>query len=461
MNAGHSDRGPVAGWAAFAAAIALSAAILGFDLGEHMLTTNDEARFPVMAQDILSKGHWLVPETSGVPMLNKPPLHAWLIALAAWPTGVVTQRTAVVPSLLGALGVVATTCWIARRLFGAEAGLAAALIVATTGGMFTLARSAVPDMTLVFAITAAMAAFVAAELDGSRRAWVGFYALVALACWAKGPAGLLPLVVVVAYEWATLGRRGIARMRVGTGIVLLALLAAPWWLLAAHVGREQFVRDVVRNDMMQGYSPLRALTWERLIQPFSAAVTILFPWSLLLPFAAGWAARRWKTESATGERLALVWSLAVFVLVAASSRQRWRYYLPLCVPGAILVAGWWRSRRVGRETLSVVAACAVAAGILIVGDVYRLTRDNRGTEWRRMAGALERAPAPLFALDAPELVFAFYLDRPIKTISSSAELQRIDPPFYVIAKSSPDATSFVAASESSVKGRRFVLWAKQ
>lgn len=461
MIAGRNSRGPIARWAPLAAVIALSAAILGFDLGEHVLTTNDEARFPVMAQDILSKGHWLVPETSGVPMLNKPPLHAWLIALAAWPAGVVSQRAAVVPSLLGALGVVAATCWIARRLFGAEAGLAAALIVATTGGMFTLARSAVPDMTLVFAVAAAMAAFVAAELDNARGAWVGFYALVALACWAKGPAGLLPLVVVAAYEWATLGWRGIARMRLGTGVVILVLLAGPWWLLAAHVGREQFIRDVVRNDMMQGYSPLRALVWDRLSQPFSATATILFPWSLLLPFAVAWAARRWKAESATGERLVLVWSLAVFVLVAASSRQRWRYYLPLCVPGAILVAGWLRSRRVGRETLSVVAACAVAAGILIVGDVYRLTRNNRATEWRGMVRTLERAPAPLFALDAPELVFAFYLDRPVKAISSSSELQRIAPPFYVIAKSSPETTSFVAASESSVKGRRFVLWAKQ
>jgi len=461
VTAGRNARRLFAGWAPYAVAVALSAAILGFDLGERMLTTNDEARFPVMARDILSHGHWLFPETSGVPMLNKPPLHAWLIALAGWPTGVVSQRVAALPSWLGALGVVAVTCWIARRLFGADAGLAAALIVATTAGMFAMARSAVPDMTLSFGIVAAMAAFVAAELDGSRGAWVGFYALVAMAFWAKGPAGLLPIVIVIVYEWAIRGWRGLARMRPGVGAVIVVLLVAPWWLLAAHVGREQFLRDVVRNDMMQGYSPLRALTWDRAIQPFNAAVTIVLPWSLVLPFAVCWAVRRWKSASATGERLALVWSLTVFILVAASSRQRWRYYLPLCVPAALLVAGWSRSRRVGRETMTVVAACAVAAGILIVGDASRLTRDNRSTEWRTMARALERAPAPLFALDAPELVFAFYLDRPIKAISSAAELNGIDPPFYVIARSPPEAASFAAASEGLVNGRRFVLWAKR
>ncbi|HWM75940.1 MAG TPA: glycosyltransferase family 39 protein, partial [Methylomirabilota bacterium] len=65
--------------------MALSAALLFFDFGAHVLSTNDETRFPLMARDILARGHWLLPEINGAPMLNKPPLHAWLIALAAWP----------------------------------------------------------------------------------------------------------------------------------------------------------------------------------------------------------------------------------------------------------------------------------------------------------------------------------------------------------------------------------------
>jgi 4-amino-4-deoxy-L-arabinose transferase-like glycosyltransferase len=188
-------------WAPFVTVIALSAVLLGFDLGGRMLATNDEARFPMMARDILTNGHWLLPELSGVPLLNKPPLHAWLIAIASWPTGAVSQRTAAIPSFVGALGLVAMTCWVAQRVFAAGAGLTAGLIVATTAGVFAMARSAVPDMTLSFGIAAAMAAFVAAELDGRRAAWVGFYGLVGVACWAKGPAGLLPIIVVVATSW--------------------------------------------------------------------------------------------------------------------------------------------------------------------------------------------------------------------------------------------------------------------
>ena len=461
MSAGLSGQPPLAGWAPFAVVLAVSAALLGFDLGGRVLATNDEARFPMMARDIVSNGHWLLPEISGVPMLNKPPLHAWLIALSAWPTGAVSQRTAVVPSFLGALGLVAVTYWIAQRVFGVGAGLAAGLIVATTAGVFAMARSAVPDMTLSFGIAAAMAAFVAAELDGRRGAWLGFYGLVGVACWAKGPAGLMPLVVVVAYQLAASGWRGLTRLRAGMGIAILVMVVAPWWVLAAHAGRGQFVRDVVQADMMQGYNPLRALAWNRAIEPLGAALTILLPWSLLLPFAVRWAARRWKTRAAAGERLALIWAITVFVVVAASSRQRWRYYLPLCAPGSLLIAGWLWSRGVWRQMAISVTAWAVVASTLVFGEVYVTARDNRGTELRTIARALERVSAPLFALEAPELVFSFYLGRSIPVVSSTAELRGGDPPVYVIARNPSVPEAFDPVAQGFVKGRRFVLWSKQ
>ncbi len=460
MSAGLKGRSRLPAWAPLAIVIAGSAALFGFDLGQRVLATNDEARFPVMARDILANGHWLLPETSGGPMLNKPPLHAWLIALAAWPTGGVSQRAAVVPSLLGAVVVVMLTCWIARRLFEPGVTLAAGVIVATTAGMYAMARSPVPDMTLACGIVAAMAAFVAAELHGRRGAWLGFYVFVGLACWVKGPAGLLPLVVALTYELTAFGWGGVTRMRAGLGAAILVILIAPWWALAAIAGREQFVHDVVRADMMQGYNPLRALAWHRTVEPLSAVATILFPWSVLLPFAVWWTARRWKTTAAAGERIVLVWALAVFIVVAASSRQRWRYYLPLCVPGALLIASWLAARLTWRKTAVTMVAGAVAAGILVAGGSYLAARDNRSTQFPTITRALEGTAAPVFALDAPELVFSFYLERPIRAISAPAELRGLDPPLYVIARSAP-ADSFDPSAEGRVNGRSFVLWVKR
>src|SRR5260370_18844015 len=182
--------------------MALSAALLFFDFGAHVLSTNDETRFPLMARDILARGHSLLPVVNGAPMLNKPPLHAWLIALAAWPTGAVTQRTAALPSLLAGLALVAGTYWIGRRAFDARVGFTAGLIAVTTAGVFSLARSPVPDMTLSCAMVAAMAAFVAAQFEKRPGALTAFYGLVGVAFWIKGPVGLLPLVIAALSQMA-------------------------------------------------------------------------------------------------------------------------------------------------------------------------------------------------------------------------------------------------------------------
>ena len=84
---------PGLGWIALAAA-----GLIGLDLGVRALTTNDLARFPLLAQDILARGDWLRPRLNGAGYFNKPPLLAWLIALASWPAGRVTEWTAVLPS---------------------------------------------------------------------------------------------------------------------------------------------------------------------------------------------------------------------------------------------------------------------------------------------------------------------------------------------------------------------------
>src|SRR5258705_8697676 len=127
--------------------IGVGATLFFFNLGARVLSTNDEARFPMLARDILSQGHWLLPRLDGIPHLNKPPLHAWLIALASWPTGAVTPWTACVPSVLAGLAVVGATYWMAYRLFDRETALVAGLTVLTTQGVFVFARVPMPDMT--------------------------------------------------------------------------------------------------------------------------------------------------------------------------------------------------------------------------------------------------------------------------------------------------------------------------
>ena len=447
------------------ALVALSAALLFFDFGAHVLATNDEARFPMMARDILARGHWLLPEINGAPMLNKPPLHAWLIALAAWPTGAVTQRTAVLPSLLGGLALVAGTYWVGRRAFDVEAGLIAGLIAVTTAGVFSLARSPVPDMTLSLAMVAAMGAFVAAEFEGRRGALIAFYLLVGIAFWSKGPVGLLPLAIAGTYEIATYGWTGPLRLASRAGLALLGLTVVAWSGLALGVGRGTMVTEVVKNDyglyFMTGPAVRRGI-----LEPLEHMLTILLPWSPLLPIALVWALRGVEPVNRPGTRLAVVWATVVFVAVALSHRQRWRYYLPLCVPVALLLAAWVRDLRWRWRTRAFAVTWIVVAVGLAVGQTALTARQNRATDWRAIAEEAGRVPGPVFALEAPELVFEFYLGLPVlvtpdyQTFALRPEARYLLAPDRSVSRF-PASARMRAIADGPIAGRHFVLLVKE
>jgi 4-amino-4-deoxy-L-arabinose transferase len=450
-------------WATFGFLMALSATLMFFDFGARVFTTNDETRFPMMARDILARGHWLTPEINGVPMLNKPPLHAWLIAIGAWPTGAVTQRTAALPSLLAALGVIAGTYWLGRRLFDASVGFTAGLIAVTTAGVFSLARSPVPDMTLSLALTAAMAAFVMAELEGHRGALRAFYGLGAVAFWIKGPVGLLPIAVALGYEIVTYGwRSGPMRLVSWTGLTILVFLVAPWWLLALRAGRSEFLNDVVMGDYVRTYFIEGSWGPARILAPLHLAFTSLLPWSIVLPIALWGVARGVEPGQKRGTRLVVVWAIVAFIAVAASHRQRWRYYLPMCVPVALLLAAGlprlrWRRRTAVFATVWITIAVGMAIGQAVV-----TARQTRATDWQAIAQEVVKTPGLVFALDAPEIVFGFYLGRPVLGTPDYQTFARAPEARYLLAPargvwSWSREGEVREVADGLVAGRRFVL----
>lgn len=62
--------------------------------GRRVLWESNETRYPVLAQDILEHGRWLVPEIRGQLYLNKSQLYFWTIALVSLPAGRVSELSA-------------------------------------------------------------------------------------------------------------------------------------------------------------------------------------------------------------------------------------------------------------------------------------------------------------------------------------------------------------------------------
>ena len=445
--------------------IAVSAVLLFFDFGARVYTTNDETRFPLMARDILRHGHWLLPEINGVPMLNKPPLHAWLIAIAAWPVGAVTSRTAQLPSLLAALGLVAVTCWIGARLFGPAAGVAAGLILVTTAGVFSLARSPVPDMVLSLTVALAIVAFVMAEFEGRPRALLAFYVLVGVAFWIKGPAGFLALGVALVYEVIAYGWTGPRRLVSPIGIGLLTVMVAVWGGMASSAGGASFVEDVLTQDFVLAYFTSGPWGHGGVLHAFGQALSILLPWTILIPVALWSSIRPGDTVRRRETYLVVAWLVAVFALVAASHRQRWRYYLPLCTPAALLVALWLAKLQWRWRTHAFAGAWLVVAAALITGQVTMMARQARGTDWRQLAAEAAKARGPLFALDAPEIVFEFYLDTPVLAATDYATFaRRVESTDLLIPtrklRDLPERSELREVADGQVAGQGFALLRK-
>ena len=189
------------------------------------------------------------------------------MSLASWPAGAVSARTAILPSLLEAVGVVLVTAWIGRRLFDAGVGVVAGLVVLTTVGVFSFAHSAMPDMALLLALTGAMAAYVRWETGGTSADLVAFYALVGIACLTKGAAGLLPLAIVLVHTLTVRGVAGLRRLGSAPGLVLLLVIAVPWWIVAATADRERFVSGIVLYDQLLWYVPTTGRHWRAISEP--------------------------------------------------------------------------------------------------------------------------------------------------------------------------------------------------
>ena len=402
-------------WWQLALVAVVGAMVLSFDVGSRLLLTNDDTRFPVLARDVLANGHWLLPALpDGVFHLVKPPLHVWLIAVASWPAGSVSVLTAVLPSLLAAIGVVVLTSWLGRRLFGPDPGLVAGLTVATMVGVYTMAHSSMPDMVQLLAGAGAIAVYLAADFAADRAWLVLFYAIVGLGSLAKGAAGLVPLAIVILDTSIARGGAGLRRLVSIPGWLLLAGLALPWWIVAsAAAGRNRFVHGFVLNDQLLAYFGRDGWGWRTIAEPVSFAVTVLLPWGVLLPFAIRRALRETDPDTLRRVRLLLVWLATVFLTMAVSGKQRERYYLPLC-PAAALLIGWWYSTLGWRRRARVFAGAwlaVVAVGVVLVELDTR--HFNATTDLREVRAVLSETPARLYSLDLQDLALSFNLDRPV------------------------------------------------
>jgi len=378
--------------------LVLSAMLVATPAGRRPFWSSDEARFALLAQDVLDHGRWLVAEIRGRYSLNKPQLFFWAVAATALPFGRVTEASAALPALVSSLCGVAGVIAVGRLVWGWQTGAVAGLILATTPLYFEMGHQVLPDGMLNAWLVWALYWLLRAERAGwSLPPVLAFYGCVTAALLAKGPQALTALAAAAVALAFTDGFATLPKLRPVLGLALTFGVAAIVWLAPYHVrSAGAFDDHVLRGHYVTWY--LLGPVLPR-FTAFSAPLSAFLPWTLLLVAAPLW----WRESPDPGRRRIALWTATLWGLIAISGTYRSRYML-VVLPGLALVTAEFLTARVrgrARRALDLASlACAVlavlVAGVMLSPLVRMVENEDRAyvpdSRWEQAAiGALALA----------------------------------------------------------------------
>ncbi len=303
-------------------------------LGQRVVAPSDEARFVLYARDVVQRHAPFDVHVRAKLFREKPPLFAWLIALTSWPLGRVTEATAQVPVAAAAIASVLFTFLAGEALLGPRVGTLGGLALAVTYGFFAHSQLILPDMLVVACACAAIYALVVWQQAArpGRGAPVAFWVATAAGVYAKGPVGLVPVLVGGVWLWAEHGPAGLRRLWHPLGALAFALVTLTWVAPFLALGGGTFAEAVIWEDWIRWY-----VGRPRVVNLLIDAVVMCLPWTLVAPLVLTAAIRRRRSPVV---RLLLTWFAVSFLVILPMANQRTRYLLPMTPPLALLVA-WW------------------------------------------------------------------------------------------------------------------------
>jgi len=331
----------------------------------------DEGRNAEVARELARATDPVVPQLNGLPYLDKPIFFFAVTALSIRGLGP-TELAARLPSLFFTLATLAILAWWARRRFGDETALLAALILATCPLVLGFARIVIFDAALSFWVTLSCIAFDLAR-ERNPRAWCALaWGAAGVATLTKGPVGLLlPLLVAM-------GRVGFCGGRLRdvlhpVGLLTYVAVVGPWALamtlrdldfLHYALVRETFERVATENMRRTGPP------WYFL--PLLVGGTL--PWILLLQPSVDELRRGWRERRGAAESYfhLAIWVLLPLLFFTISQSKRPGYILPVFPPIAVLCALALRETAVARRRGARAAVClaTLVAVVLLFGTPW-------------------------------------------------------------------------------------------
>ena len=297
------------------------------------LWDRDEPRYARATVEMTQSGNYLVPTLNGHIWFDKPILLYWLMSVPVRLFG----ASEISCRFFAAVGTAITcllTFFIGKRLFDAKVGLWAEMILATTLLMIVVGSAALVDGVLLPFIVGAMAVFIGWHRDRIRILDVVVIGiLMGLGMLAKGPAGVLPVPVMVIVLW--FGRASIGDFIRGfSGVAFSAVIAAAifllWAIPANNATDGEFVRTFIGHHVVSwAFHPLHSHGGNFFLYlPYYLPVILVgfFPWILFLPGAISVVLGE-RTDVGKSRTLLIVWAASMFILVTILTTKLPHYIL--------------------------------------------------------------------------------------------------------------------------------------
>lgn len=332
--------------------VLLAAAILPYwiGIGDSTLWDANEAFYAETPRVMIETGDYISPSFNDKPRFNKPPLTYWIVAASYGVFGV-SEWSERLPIVLAAMGLIAAAFVIGRSILGTNAGLWAAVVMATLPRFLMHSRRTSIDMFLSLFMGLTLMFFVLAELRPARRKlWLCLmYASVGFGFMAKGPvAVVLPGAAFFIYLLIEKRLRDITKMMVPTGIAIFSAIVVPWYLLVYQKHGWDYIVSFILNENIsrytdEGWGPRRSFFY------LQTMIGDLFPWSLILlvcfllivfrkRFAfLNDAAGDLATTPFAVARLLAIWIAVIVGFYSLSRNQQDQYMMPAYVAAASLV----------------------------------------------------------------------------------------------------------------------------
>ncbi|SDA74598.1 ArnT family glycosyltransferase [Mesorhizobium qingshengii] len=307
----------------------------------------DEPRFVQATKQMVETGDYVDIRFQDASRYQKPIGIYWLQSTAVMLSGGGAEAPIWVYRTVSALGIaiaVLAITWTGTNLFGANAGIAAGLVMAAIFATAFEGRDAKTDAMLLACCVAAQGALAQIYLASRRNEpvaghlWWIFWIAQGAAILIKGPIAplLSALTIAVLFAFERDGR-WLAKLRVGRGLALVVLIVLPWLALITWKSHGAFLQQAVGKDMLgkvasgeesHGLPPgFYMLTYSLFMWPFG-----------LIAVGAGLQALN-RLRDDPRLRFCLAWYIPFWLVFELIPTKLPHYVLP-AYPGMALLIGW-------------------------------------------------------------------------------------------------------------------------